>query len=310
MTIRLAIVGLGKIATDQHLPALDANRDFTLVATVDPRLSTDVNATPATFDSLDALIESGLAVDAISLAVPPQRRHGLAARALANGWHVMLEKPPGITLSEVHDLQARARTHGTTIYASWHSRHAPGVEAARDWLADKRITRVAIDWREDVTVFHPGQAWIWQPGGLGVFDPGINALSIVTTILPVPFSLQKARLDVPENCDTPIAAELSFVTADDAPMSAIMDFRHTGEPAWNIHIGTEAGELVLSEGGAVMTIDDETRIAEPKDEYAGVYARFARLIGDAESDVDLSPFQHVADAFLLGDRRRVAAFHE
>jgi D-galactose 1-dehydrogenase len=43
---------------------------------------------------------------------------------------------------------------------------------------------VNVIWREDVRVWHPGQDWIWQPGGLGVFDPGINALSIITHILP------------------------------------------------------------------------------------------------------------------------------
>ena len=55
--------------------------------------------------------------------------------------------------------------------------------------------------------WHPGQAWIWEPGGFGVFDPGINALSIATSIF-APFFLTAARLDFPENRDAPIAAAL------------------------------------------------------------------------------------------------------
>ena len=41
-----------------------------------------------------------------------------------------------------------------------------------------------IIWKEDVHHWHPGQRWIWEPGGFGVFDPGINALSVLTEILP------------------------------------------------------------------------------------------------------------------------------
>jgi D-galactose 1-dehydrogenase len=73
------------------------------------------------------------------------------------------------------------------------------VEAARSWLAERRLSAVRIDWREDVRRWHPGQAWIWEPGGLGVFDPGINALSIATRILPRAFFLTEGVLRFPEN---------------------------------------------------------------------------------------------------------------
>ncbi|WP_425531564.1 hypothetical protein [Chromohalobacter nigrandesensis] len=45
-------------------------------------------------------------------------------------------------------------------------------------------------------------------------------------------------------------------------------------------------------------------------EYPGLYARFAELIANGESDVDVAPLRHVADAFLLGQRVEVGAFHE
>ena len=51
---------------------------------------------------------------------------------------------------------------------------------------------------------------IWQAGGLGVFDPGINALSILTHILPDRLAIQDAELSYPTNCQTPIAARLAL----------------------------------------------------------------------------------------------------
>ncbi|RAG46972.1 gfo/Idh/MocA family oxidoreductase, partial [Burkholderia multivorans] len=85
---------------------------------------------------------------------------------------------------EVAALEALARSRGLTLFATWHSRCASAVEPARAWLATREIRAVQVRWKEDVRRWHPGQQWIWEPGGLGVFDPGINALSIVTRILP------------------------------------------------------------------------------------------------------------------------------
>ena len=41
MTIRLAIVGFGKIARDQHVPAIAATVGVELVAVVDPQAALD-----------------------------------------------------------------------------------------------------------------------------------------------------------------------------------------------------------------------------------------------------------------------------
>ena len=180
--IRIAVVGVGKIARDQHLPAIAGNSSFSLAATVSPH-DPGPEGVPH-FASLDELLEQGPAVDAVVLCTPPQVRYGLAATALKRGMHVFLEKPPGATLAEVVALRDRADRVGVTLFAAWHSRFAAGVAPARAWLSERQIKNVSIVWREDVRVWHPGQAWIWEPGGLGVFDPGINALSILTHILP------------------------------------------------------------------------------------------------------------------------------
>ena len=47
-----------------------------------------------------------------------------------------------------------------------------------------------------------------------------------------------------------------------------------------------------------------------KDEYAGVYARYASCIENMRSDCDIAPFRLVADVFLIGTRGVVDAFHE
>lgn len=305
--IRIAVVGMGKIARDQHLPAIVGNKAFGLAATVSPHDSGVEGV--AHHRSLDALLSEGPAVDAVALCTPPQVRYDLAAQALARGVHVFLEKPPGATLAEVAALDDQARKVGVTLFAAWHSRFAAGVAPARAWLAERRIDRVAIIWREDVRVWHPGQAWIWEPGGLGVFDPGINALSIATHILPRPFFLKTATLTIPANRAAPIAADIEFRDTAGAPISMDLDWRQTGPQSWDIIVETDAGIMKLSNGGAVLSLPTGTDHSEDR-EYPGLYARFASLIHGGRSDVDTDPLRLVADAFLRGRRETTEAFHD
>jgi D-galactose 1-dehydrogenase len=305
--IRVAIVGLGKIARDQHISAIAETAGIELAATVSRNAS--INGIRH-FATLDELLDRVRDIDAVALCTPPQGRQALAAAALKAGKHVLLEKPPGATVSELTPLIAEARQTGHTLFATWHSRFAPAVEAARAFLAGRQIRSVVVEWKEDVRVWHPGQAWIWEPGGFGVFDPGINALAILTRILPRPFFLTEAELSYPGNRAAPIAANLAFSDGTGLPILAEFDWRQTGPQTWDIRVETDAGRLTLSRGGSRLDHDDRTLVHEQQAEYRGIYQRFVELITSRVSDVDLSPLLHVADAFMLGRRRDVEPFIE
>ncbi len=304
---RIAIVGLGKIAHDQHIPSIGRHRGFALAAIV-----TRSAGLPGFdhFTELDAMLSARPDVSAVALCVPPQVRFGMAWAALSAGRDVLLEKPPGATVAEVQALADLARAKGRTLFATWHSRFAPGVAPAKAWLAERSVTGARIVWREDVRKWHPGQAWIWDAGGMGVFDPGINALSILTEIMPRPVHLTSAELEFPENRDTPIAARLAFADTAGAPVSADFDWRQTGPQTWDIAVDTDRGALTLSAGGARLEIDGQAVDQPPEAEYDGIYARFAELLAAGASDVDASPLVHVADAFMLGRRIVTDPFHD
>jgi predicted dehydrogenase len=295
--IRLALVGVGKIARAQHIPALLADPEYALTAAV-----TRHQPVPGveTFSDLSALLRSGVALDAVSFCTPPQGRHALACAAIDARLDVMLEKPPGTSVAGVLDLAQRAQRAGTSLFASWHSRAAPAVAPAREWLAARRVDKVRATWKEDIRVWHPGQQWILEAGGMGVFDPGINCLSILSRILPVALRVESATLFRPGNCAAPIAATLDLMVGDASRGSAEFDFLHAGEPLWNIEIATDAGVLLLTHGGHRLHIDGEQILAGENREYANLYSQFAALIAARASDVDVTPLQHVADAFLVG----------
>ena len=302
---RIALIGIGKIARDQHVPTIAASEDFELVAAVTGHEPPE--GVPG-FRSIGEMMRAVPDVDAVSICTPPRGRLNLIAEALEHGLDVMIEKPPAATLSEAEAFAALAREAGRVLYATWHSREAAGVEPARRWLQGKRIDSVTCHWKEDVRVWHPGQAWIWEPG-IGVFDPGINALSVLSRILPAPMLLQSAELRFPSNRDAPIAADLDY-THDGVPVRVEFDFDQKGSQTWDIHVETDGGKLTLSLGASQMALDGVAVDVGDVPEYAGLYRRFAALRATRESDVDLTPFRHVADAFLLGRRTTTIAFED
>lgn len=306
MPIKTALVSIGKIARDQHIPSITDSSDFVLTAAVSRNAEVEG---VANFADIDAMLTAQPDTSLVSLCMPPAARFEYAAKAIAAGRHVMLEKPPGATLSECQELVRMADAKGVSLFATWHSRYAAAVPAAKTWLADKTIRKLAVVWKEDVRRWHPGQDWIWQAGGLGVFDPGINALSILTEIMPNAVFVKSAELEFPANCDTPIAADIIFHDPQGAALSMVLDWRQEGPQTWDISVETTEGSMLLSSGGANLTIDGVVQSEAPDREYPALYARMADLIKTGKSDVDLSPMTHVADAFTIGKRKQVEAFH-
>ena len=308
--IRMGIVGLGKIARDQHIPCIAANPAFELRAVASPHST--IAGVP-NFPNLEAMLAGAPELDAVAICTPPQVHYDLAKAALNSGRHVLMEKPPCASLAQLEDLVRRASNARRSLYQTWHSQHARAVEPATRLLEKRKLHRVRITWKEDVRRWHPGQGWLWQPGGFGVFDPGMNALSILTKLVPEPVFPRAARLFVPENCAAPIAADLELTTPGGLEISAVFDFRESGPQQWNIDLDTDAGAIKLSAGGGLLTLGEEP---VPPDagsldaEYEAIYRRFGELVPRAASDVDVRPLQLVSDIFLVAKQIPVESFED
>jgi len=308
MRLKLGLLGIGKIARDQHIPALMSSPQFELVACASRNARVDG---VTNFSELETMLARAPQLDCVSICTPPQAHFAAALAALRAGKHVMLEKPPTATTRQIALLADEAARRGRTLFQTWHSRFAASVDAAREWVRGRTLTGGRIIWKEDVHHWHPGQQWIWEPGGFGVFDPGINALSVLTEVLENDVCVEAAVLEFPENQQAPIAANLRMRTEDGVSVNAEFDFRQKGEQSWDIELFSTTGRLKLSQGGAALELDDQVISADRglAGEYPRLYARFAALCTEAKSEVDWRPFQLVADAFLIGERRVVAPHH-
>ena len=114
-----------------------------------------------------------------------------------------------------------------------------------------------------------------EPGGFGVFDPGINAFSIATAIFPGALFVRSAELSFPENAQTPIAAEIDFASdVADGPLHCSLDWRRTRARNGRSASDADGASVRLTEGGARLFLDGE----EQK-------VRWARRIPDIYRDI-------------------------
>jgi D-galactose 1-dehydrogenase len=153
--------------------------------------------------------------------------------------------------------------------------------------------------------------YVNEPGGFGVLDPGINAISILTQIIAEPIFVRSACLSVPSNCAAAIAAEVDFVTECGVGISASLDFRHRGPQTWDIELATTQGSIKLSAGGGQLTVGTHAVPPEPgspDSEYTNIYERFAELIRQEKSEVDVRPLQLVADICMIATYIAVEPF--
>jgi D-galactose 1-dehydrogenase len=306
---KIAVIGVGKIAQDQHLPVIDASDDFEVAATVSTRGlgHRDLPVFRTAAELYAAMPEVGL----VSICTPPGVRHTLVREALDAGKDVMMEKPPTTTISELDDLVAYAARLDRVLFQTWHSQYNAAVDRTKVILADQGVKSVRIDWRESVRKWHPGQDWVWEPGGFGVCDPGINAISIFTKIMPFPVFVESAKLTFPDNKQTPVDVETKFKSgqAHKPELSAGFNWLEESGEIWTIHVVTGTGDdLKLERGGRTLRINGEVVLEHGDREYAGIYDRFADLLDAQKSDVDAAPLRLISDMFLLGARENGPAF--
>ncbi|WP_158812868.1 Gfo/Idh/MocA family protein [Methylocapsa sp. S129] len=307
----IGVIGIGKITQDQHLPVIAKDPRFRLAGLVSQRGLQQPDV--PTFRTPAELYAALPDLDAVAICTPPSVRHAIAREALDAGKHVLLEKPPAPTMAEMNDLTSYAAARGKVIFATWHSQYNAAVDEAKKRLAGKKIRSLHIEWKEDVRRWHPGQEWIWDAGNFGVFDPGINALSIFTKIMPAPAFVKSADLVYPANRDTPIAASLvlTSLACENAAsrLTAEFDWRQEGDQSWNINVATGDGvALRLTHGGSKLLVDGALTVEAPMAEYEGIYRHFAELLDAGRGAMDAAPFQLVADAFLVGRRTTTEAF--
>ena len=144
-TVNVVVVGVGYLGR-VHAKIYQEMRDAVLVAVVDTdRAAADTVAGQygcRAFYGLDALFDSDLEIDAVSVVVPTSLHLAVARPFLERGVHMMLEKPVAPTVQESETIVDLAHRKGVILQVGHLERFNAGVMKLAELVRDPRFIEV------------------------------------------------------------------------------------------------------------------------------------------------------------------------
>ncbi len=156
--LKVGVIGLGEVGRHQvnGVLAAEGARLFAVADFSAALVESTVKATGARgYASADELIADA-EVEAVVVCVPHKFHADLCRRALEAGKHVLCEKPLGVTVEEVLDLQQAVEKSGKVLQVGHMKRFDAGLQAAKNFIDTEMGDLVALKaWYCDSTHRYP-----------------------------------------------------------------------------------------------------------------------------------------------------------
>jgi predicted dehydrogenase len=264
--LRGAVIGLGNVAVNGHLPGWRDRADCVIVAATDAspgRQDVCRSALPEArwHDSVESLLASE-DLDFVDICTPPSSHADLIEAALGRSLHVLCEKPLVGSLAELDRLASRSRAAGVAFHTvhNWH--HAPLVRATDAAIRAGRIGAVReVVWqtlRTQPAVAANGDGWRVDPeiGGGGVLtDHGWHVSYVIPRWVGARPEAVSARLETRRHrrfaVEDTATVRLHFLDAvADVLLTWAADTREN-----HAHVIGTAGRIEIDDDTLVLTAD-------------------------------------------------------
>jgi predicted dehydrogenase len=198
--IPLAIVGCGGMG-HRHLYGLGelaraGHRPFDLVAACDPREENAASLAqtaeellgrrPEVVGDLDELSRRAAGLAAVDICADPRHHYTLAAGAFGHGWHVMVEKPMGLTVVACHAMRRAALKAERWLAVAENYRRDPINRLAKALLeaevigAPRLAVHATVGGRDRILI----STWRHQKTASGVLlDVGVHYADMLEYLL-------------------------------------------------------------------------------------------------------------------------------
>jgi D-galactose 1-dehydrogenase len=238
------IVGYGRIGKlYARLLAEDGGRiGLTTTAIADPHCA-DSASSVRIYSNVEELLCTP--VDAVLIATPPKQHASIARQSLTAGKHVLIEKPPAETVPEAQELITLASEKRVTLFFAYHARYNESVQHAKHMFANATIRSITVTYLENALNYHEPNSWVFREGVLK--DSGINALSVLTYILPNIDALAVTTADffTSPSDDVILKAQIGLSLHGTSIGVMLLDWAHRGVEKREIVISTDEGEFTL-----------------------------------------------------------------
>lgn len=281
MTLRIGILGCGRIAGYFHAPILGSIAGAAVTALADPvpeNRARVAGHAPGAVHYADWRLPIALGqIDAAVVCLPPALHAEAAVAAFGAGCHVYVEKPLSLTMDEGRAMAAAWRAAGTVGMIGLNYRFHPLVADARRRIAASEIGAVRAVRTLFTSERRPLPDWKLRAGGGGdaLADLGTHDLDLapfLTGARVLPESLRCDSQDGPDGSFAMVGGRL-----ETGAFLSVTVGQTTGHSVHRIEILGERGHL---------TVDLSDAAPRPVERPEGRAARAVRLLRGA---ADLSP---------------------
>lgn len=307
--IKFGVIGVGNIGA-VHLDVLKSSeqKDFKLTAVSDLK---PLNIEEADFFTDYKKLLENSDILAVSINTPPNTHYQLVVDALNAGKHVLVEKPPALTVAECDEMTRLALEKNKVLFMAFHARYHPEVDAAKSELQGKQVKEINITYGEWVLNYHDPKGWIFDPkiaGGGVLMDSGINALSIVTKVMPgIKWNVTSAKFDKPADFRVETKANVKFSFGENGKGTLSMDWMRKGPETRQVVFRTNTDEYVidivrnsfLKNGAAINGNKGNGELVDQHSEYRGVYKDFADHLSTGASLISVKELEFIRQAYKI-----------
>ncbi|RDU98428.1 oxidoreductase [Trinickia dinghuensis] len=315
-TLKIGLMGYGFAGATFHAPVIDhcgapagaPDTPYARVAAIatsqpDHALADYPNAQIVA--DLDGLIASRN-VECIVIATPNDTHYALAAKVLAAGKHVVVDKPVTLTSEESRTLARLAWEHGV-LFAPFHNRRWDGdFMTLRELIESGTLGRV-VHFESHFDRFRPQVRQRWREealrGGGLLFDLGPHLIDQALTLFGAPESVfatvkqHRDQASAPDYvhlllgyADKEVVLHASALTAIEPPRFIVHGTRGSYVKAGldtqedQLKAGLRPGQAGFGGGNAAGTLralEGEREVERAVPTRDGAYVEFYRAVADA-----------------------------
>ena len=192
--LRFGVVGTGAFAEAGHIPGLQSHRQAEVV-TICGRRQERTAALAERFGIPEVMTDwrelcSRADLDGVAICTPNVAHREQALLALANGKHVLCEKPLGLSVAEAEEMASAAEARGRVHQVSFTYRYLYGVEELRrrvrgGELGEPYLFRAHHEYWDGL---RPGATLGWRElaapsGGGQLYDSGSHLFDLARFLL-------------------------------------------------------------------------------------------------------------------------------
>ena len=153
--VRIGVIGVGNRGR-YHIRILNEFEDVVLATVCDPiadgrNATADEYGIPERHSDLEMMLDS-THLDAVIVTSPAHLNAKLAMPCIERGLHVLMEKPPGLTVEKTRELERAANQSGSKVVVGWNRRFHPVITQTRASILDHGpVTQLVGEFHKNIS---------------------------------------------------------------------------------------------------------------------------------------------------------------